>query len=134
MKIWGLAVALLSVVSGAAAAETAVRGSFIKGIYAMEGRCTAWAAIEAGGDRTVETVPETLTEDGFSAWEGGCSFISVKEKTKGRRWVAKMACGDGNEEYEETDTFDLDPVTGNITVTVEGNSSVFVRCDAAKGN
>ena len=55
--------------------------------------------------------------DRFSAWEGGCSFISIKEKVKGRRWVAKMACGDEAEEYEETDTFDLDPATGHITVT-----------------
>lgn len=111
-----------------------LKATFIKGTYAMQGRCEAWAAIEAGGDKNVETVPETLTEDGFSAWEGGCGFASIAEKVKGRRWVAEMACGDEAEEYKETDTFDLDPTTGHITVTVDGNKSVFVRCDAAKGN
>ena len=110
------------------------KAAFIKGTYAMEGRCAAWAAIEKGGDKNVETVPETLTAEGFSMWEGGCSFVSIKETVKDRQWVAKMDCAEAADESEETDTFDLDPATGNITVTVEGNKSVFVRCDAAKGN
>jgi hypothetical protein len=119
------------VAAPAAAGETA---SFITGTYAMEGRCAAWAAIEAGGPRNVETVPETLTADGFSSWEGGCSFVSVKEVEESRRWVATMECGEEVEEWTEEDTFNLDPASGRISVTVEGKTSVYERCDVAKGN
>lgn len=130
MRLPVSALALL-VACPALAEETA---AFVKGTYAMEGRCAAWEVIENGGDRNAGTVPETLTSKGFDMWEGGCSFVSIKETVKGRQWVAKMACAEAADESEEVDTFDLDPATGNITVAVEGKTSVFVRCDAAKGN
>jgi hypothetical protein len=116
----------------AAAAEKA---TFIEGIYAMEGNCEAWAATQmddsgAAGPGAVEI----LTEDGFKTLEGGCTFVRIEEKAKGRRWVARMNCTGDAGEGEETDTFELDPASGHITVTVDDNKSDFVRCDAAKGN
>ncbi len=124
--------ALLAVAHPAAAAEKA---PFIKGVYAMEGNCEAWAASQMDDTSgTSGLAVEILTEDGFKTWESACTFLSITEKIKGHRWVAKMDCSEGVENGEETDIFDLDPKTGHITVTIDDNRSVFVRCDASKGN
>lgn len=130
----GLAGAVLSDV---AIAE--VRAEFIVGTYAMEGRCEMLAKLEAGGPRNVATVPETLDADGFHTWEGGCTFVAIRETEQGHEWVATMSCAEGAEEWGETDTFLLDPSNGRITVvaddtTVEDQRSTYVRCDGAKGN
>lgn len=127
-----LAMVLLLADSAAAAAKDKT-ASFINGTYAMEGRCEKWAAIQNGGPKSVETVPETLTAAGFESWEGGCEFLSIKEKVKGRKWTARMECWDAAEHTFETDTFELDPKSGNIKVTTDGKPSVFVRCDEGKG-
>ena len=116
------------------AAAEAVTANFISGTYAMEGRCEKLAKIKAGGDQNVETVPETLTSDGFNSWEGGCSFLSLEEKTKGRVWIAKMACVQEAEEFDETDTFELNPEDHSIKVTVDGDVSKYIRCDDEKRN
>lgn len=100
----------------------------------MDGGCAKLKAIAAGGPKNVETTPETLTADGFESWEGGCSFVWIKEKQQGRRWVAEMACAEEAEESVEIDTFDLDPASGTIKVTNEGKTSAYVRCDEGKGN
>lgn len=105
------------------------KAGFIDGTYVMNGRCEAWRAIRDGGPMNVETVPETLTADGFRTWEGGCSFSSIKEIEPGRRWLARMSCTEAAEEWVEEDTFELDATTGKITVTVEGKASQFERCD-----
>ena len=115
----------------AMAGETA---SFIAGTYVMEGRCEKLAALAAGGPRNVETVPETLTAKGFDNWEGGCAFTSIQEKEKGRVWTAKLSCGQSADEWEETDTFELDPKDGSLKVTVDDATTRFVRCDEKKGN
>jgi hypothetical protein len=109
------------------------RASFITGTYVMAGKCEKLAKLAAGTSRSVMTVPETLTADGFEGWEGGCSFISIKEKSKGRVWVATMACHEAADEWQETDTFELDPKDQSLTVTVDKKTSRFVRCDAEKG-
>lgn len=119
-----------AIASSAAANE---RAPFINGTYVMEGRCEKLKAIEAGGPKNIETMPEILTADGFETWEGGCSFISIKETQKGRRWVAKMACAEAADEGTEIDTFDLDPESGKIKVTVEGKTNEYVRCSEGKG-
>ena len=108
--------------------------AFITGTYVMEGRCGMLAKIEAGGPKNVETTPETLTSKGFETWEGGCTFLSIKQKTKGRVWVARMACAEEAEESVETDRFELDPKDQSITVTVDGEVTKYIHCDAAKGN
>ena len=126
------ALSVMALLTVLPAAADELKADFITGTYVMEGRCGMLAKIEAGGDKNVETVPETLTSDGFNTWEGGCSFTSIKEQTKGRVWVAKMACAEEAEENEETDTFELNPADNSINVTVDGKVSRFVRCDADK--
>ncbi len=111
-----------------------VTADFITGTYVIEGRCEKLAKIQAGGPKNVETVPETLTRDGFQGWESGCSFKWIKQKKKGQVWVARMACGVEAEEYEEMDTFKLNNKDRSLTVTVDGKTTKFVRCEHEKEN
>lgn len=123
----------LIILAATAPAETGNQtAGFISGTYVMEGRCEKLAKIEAGGPKNVETVPETLTNDGFQSWEGGCSFVSIEEKVKGRVWVARMSCAEEADESEETDTFELNSKDQSISVTVDGKTTKFIRCDADK--
>jgi hypothetical protein len=117
-----------AVFTAAPACAEGQRASFIDGVYAMEGRCEKVAALAAGGPKNVETVPETLTSEGFRSWEGGCDFILITEKEKGRVYEAQMSCIEGPEEWTETDTFTIDSATGAITVSVEGDEHRFVKC------
>ena len=127
--------ALLTAVAvffGAAPARAEVKGTFVgPGTYALADGCLKLAAIDAGGDKNVGTVPETLTEDGFSGWEGSCTFTKVTEKVKGRVWSADMACAEEAEEGNETDLFER-LSDRKIKVTVQGKVSLFERCDADK--
>lgn len=103
------------------------KANFINGTFATADGCKKLDALAAGAARNVGTVPETLTADGFQSWEGGCTFTSIKQKVKGRKWVARMACGEAAEEHTETDTFvRLDD--GRLKVTVEGKATIFERC------
>ena len=119
--------------ASSAPAQAAVKGTFVgPGTYATEDGCKKLAAIAAGGDRNVSTVPETLTEDGFNTWEGACTFTSFTEKDKGHSWMARMACAEEALEGTETDIFErLDD--GKIKVTVMESATVLQRCDAEKG-
>jgi len=119
---------------GAAVAFAADKtADFISGTYVMEGRCDKLAKLAAGEPASIETVPETLTREGFSSWEGSCTFLTIEEKTKGRVRVARMACTQEAEESEETDTFALDPSGQSLMVSVEGKTTKFVHCDIEKG-
>jgi hypothetical protein len=124
----------LLVAGGGIALAGGQRATFIDGIYAMEGRCESLVALDAGGPRTVETVPETLTAEGFKTWEGGCDFAGIEEEVEGRVFVATMTCTDGADEWKETDTFTVDPADRSITVAVDGESSRYVYCGSGKGN
>lgn len=88
--IAGLALAVLPV--GAVAKEKA---SFIEGTYASEAGCQKLAAIDAGGPRNVETVPQVLTAEGFKSWEGGCEFTKIFEHDPGWSWLGLMVCTEG---------------------------------------
>ncbi len=78
-------------------------------------------------------MPETLTQDGFEGWEGSCTFRSITEVEKGKTWKAAMDCQEGAAEGPESDLFERLP-DGSLKVTVMGNDTIFVRCDAEKGN
>jgi hypothetical protein len=121
----------LAVMAGAAQAE--VKGTFIgEGTYTTKEGCEKLKKIAAGGDKNVETTPETLTQDGFETWEGSCTFRSVTEKDKDKRWTAVMDCAEGDTKDAENDTFEK-MLDGAIKVTVEGKSTTFYRCDAEQG-
>lgn len=114
--------------------DAAVKGTFIgQGTYATAEGCKKLAAIAAGGDENVGTVPETLTEDGFDSWEGSCAFVSVSEVAAGKKWKAQMQCVEGAEEVEETDLFER-LSDGTLKVTQDDHVTVLQRCDTAKGN
>jgi hypothetical protein len=129
--IVGLAVAALTARAASAAGTAA---GFIDGVYAREGQCEKWAAVEAGGPRNIETVTETLSAEGFRSWEGNCDFETITEKEKGKVYEAKMQCIEGPEEWTESNTFILQPSGGAITVWIEGEKHEFVKCGSGKGN
>lgn len=130
MRVHLVTLALVSAISMAGAAE--IKGTFLgEGTYATKDGCEKLRKVAAGGDKNVETVPETLDETGFSTWEGSCSFKTITEKDKDRKWIAVMDCAEGDTEESETDTFEK-MLDGAIKVTVEGKSTSFYRCDASK--
>lgn len=128
-------VALLLATSFAAHADVAVvKGTFVgPGTYATEEGCKKLAAIAAGGDKNVGSVPETFTEDGFEGWEGSCTFTSFTEIEKDKKWKALMHCIDGPEEGPESDIFERLP-DGKLKVTVMDHDTILQRCDTGKGN
>jgi len=132
MRMAQVALAGLLVCSAPASAE--VKGDFVgPGVYALPGRCDKVEALAKGGPKNVETVPETLTANGFEGWEGACTFRSITEIEPGKKWKASKDCHEGAEEGPESDIFErLDD--GSLKVTVMGNESIFVRCDKDKGN
>jgi hypothetical protein len=117
--------------AGAEAAE--VKATFLTGTWATEEGCQKVAALEAGSVRSVTTVPETLTQDGYATWEGGCTFSEIRETEPGRKWSVKTACVDGAEEWSDEETMELDASGKKLTVKVEDKTTVFVRCDSEKG-
>lgn len=133
MRAAALSLALVAALLGTPA-RADVKGTFVgPGVYAMPGRCEKLDAIAKGGPRNVETVPETLTMDGFEGWEGACSFRSITEIETGKKWKASMDCHEGAEAGPESDIFERMP-DGSLKVTVMGNDTIFVRCDKDKGN
>jgi len=118
--------------TGASGGE--LKASFIIGTWATEEGCQKLAKIAAGSVRSVTTVPETLTADGYDTWEGGCTFSEIKETAAGRKWSVKTACVESAEEWSDSETMELDETGKRLTVTVEDKVTVFVPCAAEKGN
>jgi hypothetical protein len=125
-------VAALALISAAHAAEN-VKAPFIAGVWATADGCKMQSAIDAGGPKSVETTPEILTADGYKGWEGGCSFSSLKDEGAGK-WTVETSCTDAAEEWKDTEKWELDSAAGRLKVTVNDQTTEFVRCDAGKGN
>lgn len=116
----------------AAGAAEGVKAAFIDGVWATEEGCKKQAALDAGAERNVESVPETLTADGYQMWEGSCTFTSVEQGGKGG-WTVKTACSQEAEQWEDTESWVLDPGGARLEVTLGNKKTVFVRCEAGKG-
>ncbi|MFN0217529.1 MAG: hypothetical protein ACKVP4_01815 [Hyphomicrobium sp.] len=109
------------------------KGAFIgPGVYATAEGCQKLAALDAGGDRNVGTVPETLTQNGFQGWEGACTFRSVIEVTPGKIWKASLDCHEGAQDGPESDVFER-LEDGRIKVTIMGSAMIFERCSGREG-
>lgn len=122
--------AMLAMPVGALAEVAAVKATFLgDGTYATADGCKKLKALVNGSERNISTVPETLTSDGFESWEGGCTFTSIKEVDRDKKWAVEMHCSEGPEEGPENDTFERLP-DGKIKVTAMDNVTVFERCDA----
>ncbi len=113
-------------------AVAGVKAKFLgDGTYATPEGCAKLKAIAAGGPKNISTTPETLTASGFSGWEFGCGFTSVKEVVKGRKWVGKAACSEGPETWKSSDTFERLP-DGSFNVTGDKKTMKFVRCETGQ--
>src|SRR5262245_53254204 len=100
--------ALPAVLSCTAAHAGDVKATFITGTWATVEGCEKVAQLAAGSVRSVTTVPETLTQDGYETWEGGCTFSEINETEPGRKWSIKTACVDGAEEWSDEETMELE--------------------------
>jgi len=76
ISLLALPFVLLAQSSLAAATEKA---RFIEGTYATDEGCRKLALLEAGTEKSIETVPEVLTNEGFKGWESACTFTKVFE-------------------------------------------------------
>lgn len=132
--VWRGALVALAFAGTADSANAAEKAAFVEGVWATEEGCAKLAALGTGTARSVETVPETLTADGYQTWEGGCTFTSIEETEKGRAWTVKTSCFESADEWTDTETFELDAASRRLRVTVEGEVTEFVRCETRKGN
>lgn len=112
-------------------ARADVPGTFVgPGTYATRDGCEKLKTMAAGGFKEAGTImPETLTMNGFLGWEGSCSFRSFTEVEPGRKWTAAMDCHEGAPAGPESDVFER-MADGTLKVTIMGNDTIFVRCDA----
>lgn len=128
-----LVLAVLAVcAAGAAATE---RAGFLAGTYAAGKGCEMLAKIEAGGPRTVETVPETLDADGFHGWEGECDFTKVFEHEPGKVWIGLMVCVEGAQFTPETYLFMKSEADDSFEVAAQNQElpELYSRCTGGKG-
>ena len=127
-----LAAACLAVTTAHAEPQP-VHGDFVGAdTYSTAEGCKKFAALAAGAERNISSVPETLTRNGYEGWEGGCTFKSIVELEPGKKWKAEMQCAEGAEEGTETDIFER-LADGKLQVTVNDTATVLERCAAEKG-
>jgi hypothetical protein len=121
-----LAVLLLA----APAAQAKVTADFIEGTYAADDGCDKWRAVEAGGPKTIDTVPEVLTKDGFKSWEGGCEFTQVLEHAPGKIYLGIMYCSEGQTFVPDMTVF-IRNDDGSLDVAGTGEEAPtnYRRCD-----
>lgn len=126
-----LAMIVLAGFSSAAASD--VPGTFVgPGTYATAEGCKALREVAAGTFKGGGALPPTLTTQGFIGLEGTCSFRSISEVEKDKKWKASMYCHEGAPAGPESDLFErLDDKS--IKVTIMGNDTIFVRCDGNEG-
>ncbi len=117
-----------------AAAVADVQGTFVgPGTYATAEGCKTLNKLAADGFKGgAGAVPATLTMQGFIGLEGTCSFRSITEVEKGKKWTASMDCHEGAPAGPESDVFER-LADGSIKVTIMGNDTIFVRCDVTEG-
>lgn len=128
------ALVLMSLLA-ATAAGAKERAPFITGQYATAEQCEKLRKIEAGGPENVGTAPELLDADGFSNWEGACSFTKIFEHEPGVSWLTFMVCSEGPAMSAASYIF----VKGEDSIEVYGaeqpdGPQVYTRCDPNKGN
>lgn len=130
MRIAVFVTALL-VASGAAVAKE--KAAFIEGTYATQEGCDKLDALAGGKPRSVESVPDVLTSDGFKGWEGACEFTKVYEHEAGRVYIGLMFCGEGATLAPQTYAF-IKGEDGSFEVAASGQDQpdLYVRCDQRK--
>lgn len=126
---WSILCAVL-LCAGTTTAGAAEKAGFIDGTYATDEGCKKLALIEAGTERSIETVPEVLTDEGFKGWESSCTFTKIFEHDPGKSWVALLMCVDGPTMTPLTYAFAKGD-DGSVEVAGSGDEKpeVFRRCD-----
>lgn len=130
MRIISLLALPFVLVAQSSLAAATEKASFIEGTYATDEGCRKLALLEAGTEKSIETVPEVLTNEGFKGWESACTFTKVFEHEPGKSWIALLLCREGETMTPLTYAFARGE-DGSIEVGGGGDDKpeVFRRCD-----
>lgn len=122
-----------------ATTSVAIEAPFIDGAYTMSQQaCTKLQDLAKGTPRNVSSVPWSVSARGFDHGEGGCAFLRVAERKKGKAWAITARCvehGPGNptpDSYVFTRTsanmFSVRLVTPG-TPKADTRAVTYTRCD-----
>jgi hypothetical protein len=125
-----LASVLLSAHAAAAEVTATPLGQSVLGrsVYTTAKDCPLYKKLAAGGPRNLNTVPETLTAQGYRSWEGGCTFTNIVERYKGRLWTVSMRCSDGAIENRPRTEVWRKAADGAITVSADKTVTTLIAC------
>jgi hypothetical protein len=101
-------------------------------VYTTAASCPAYKKLVAGGPRSLNTVPETLSASGYASWEGGCRFTNIDERYKGRIWTVSMRCDEGAIENVARSEVWRRQADGSLTVTLDKTSTTLIACAVEK--
>ncbi len=130
MKRFVLAIALAAMPAVLEAKESA---SFLQGTYSTEEGCQKLQALAAGTQPSLETVPDTLTPNGFKSWEGTCEFTKIFEHEPGKVYLGLMFCTEGESMTPVNFVF-VKNDDGSFEVAATGQEAPeqFKRCAAGE--
>lgn len=142
MRVARRLVALFACLQAGATASAAVEAPFIDGAYTMSAQaCTKLQDLAKGTPRNVSSVPWSVSARGFDHGEGGCAFLHVTERKKGKEWAISARCvehGPGKrtpDRYVFTrtsaDMFAVRLVTPG-TPKADTRAVTYTRCDTGK--
>lgn len=108
--------------------------SFLQGTYATEEGCQKLQALAAGTQPSLETVPDTLTANGFKSWEGSCEFTKIYEHEPGKVFLGLMFCVEGQTLTPVNFVFvKNDDGSFEVAATGQDAPEQFKRCAAGQG-
>lgn len=141
MRASAVMLGLATAFAASSAFAASVKARFIDGTYTMSAAaCDKLKALAAGAPRNVGSVPWSVSAEGFSSGEGGCTFSKVTERRKGKEWAVIARCSEHGprnpppESYVFTRT---GPDTLSVRLTTPGVSKAdgrpvtYTRCVAA---
>jgi hypothetical protein len=99
-------------------------------VYTTAADCPKVRKLAAGGPRSLETVPTTLTAKGYTSFDGSCRFVNIDERYKGRIWTVSLTCGEGRADSVLRTEVWRRQTDGSLTVTVNKTSTTFIACGA----
>ncbi len=101
------------------------------GVYALPSDCAKLAQLTAGGARNIQTVPETLTRNGYKSWEGGCAITRIAPHRSLSRYTVELKCSEGAEEnVKRTEVWTTRGDT--LLVQFDGKSETYQKCETPR--
>lgn len=104
-----------------------------EGVFGLKSDCAKLAKLAAGGPRNIQTVPETLTRNGYRSWEGACSITRIAPHRSLARYTVELKCSEGAEEnMKRTEVWTKRGDT--LYVQFEGKTETYVKCETSRAH